>query len=96
MGPLAWPISEMVPCIPMAAPSVFNSDTSATKAEVDDVTTASPNPKPAASTNRSGSDCVYGMSNERCRANQKAGDDQRLAADAVRRAPHRRLRQKGR
>ena len=61
MGPLAWPISEMVPCMPMAAPSVFNSDTSATKAEVDDVTTASPNPKPAASTNRSGSDCVYGM-----------------------------------
>src|SRR5687767_8020369 len=46
-GPLAWPISPMVPCIPMPAPSVLNSELSATNAEEEDETTASPKPNPA-------------------------------------------------
>src|SRR4029078_13117204 len=37
----------MVPCMPIPAPKVLNSELSATNADEDDVTTASPNPNPA-------------------------------------------------
>src|SRR4029077_2099222 len=50
-GPAAWPMSPIVPCIPIPAPSVLNSELSATRAEDDEETTASPNPKPAESNN---------------------------------------------
>src|SRR6476469_1068558 len=40
----------MVPCMPMPAPNVLNSELSATNAEEDEETTASPNPNPAEST----------------------------------------------
>src|SRR6476620_2255189 len=60
-GPLACPISPMVPCMPIPAPNVLNSELSATNAEEDEETTASPNPNPAESTSNMASSDTCGI-----------------------------------
>src|SRR5262245_28224091 len=45
-------MSPIVPCMPIPAPSVLNSELSATNADDEDVTTPSPNPHPAQSASR--------------------------------------------
>src|SRR5215467_8486525 len=60
-GPLACPMSPIVPCIPIPAPSVLNSELTATKAEDDEVTTASPYPNPADRNSRTEKTDTCGM-----------------------------------